>query len=199
MISIVIATYGEDSWRKMALDRALPSVSHLENEILVGHDPEGTIASVRNELASRASGEWLCFLDADDELDANFIPVMERSVQKRCLMTPIVQQVLRGHARAPSFYPEIDLLRGNWLVVGTVLERSLFMEVGGFEDYPHGFEDWSLWFKCAKVGARVKKVKSAVYRQHINPRSKHRVAWRNRRLQVEMHRRIQGELEAWTP
>lgn len=199
MISICIATYGSDEWEKMALERALPSVSHLPNEILVGHDPDASIAQVRNELAAKATGDWLCFLDADDELAPNYIPAMERYLRPMRLLTPIVQQIIGGREKRPAFYPEVDLRMGNWLIVGTVVERSLFTKVGGFGDYPHGFEDWSLWFKCVTAGATVVKVKQAVYRQHVNPHSKHRLGWRNRRWQVETHMRVQKELEAWTP
>lgn len=199
MISVVIATYGEYSWERMAHERALPSVERQAEDIVIGHDPNASIAQVRNELAKKAKGDWLCFLDADDQLSKDYITIMERHQKERALLTPIVQQIIRGRYKPPAFYPEVNLFSGNWLIVGTVLERSLFEEVGGFGDYPHGFEDWSLWFKCAKVGAQVVRVRNAVYLQHVNPHSKHRQGWRNRKWQVQTHQRVQRELEAWAP
>lgn len=199
MISILIATYGGDEWAEMAMNRAFLSVAHLDTEIIVGHDADGTIASARNGLAAKATGDWLCFLDADDELAPGYLEAMERELEPMALLTPIVQKFLRGRGRRSAFYNEVPLSSGNWLVIGTVLERSLFERVGGFGDYPHGFEDWSLWFKCDKVGAHVKKVRGAVYRQHINPQSKHRLGWRDKNYQVSTHLKVQAELEAWTP
>lgn len=200
MISVIIATYGEKSWEAMAHERALPSATAQAEDVVIGHDPDGSIASIRNELAAKAEGDWLCFLDADDELAPGYLDAMERRLANRILLTPLVQQILTGgRRRRPAFYPEVNLLSGNWLIVGTVLERELFEYVGGFGDYPHGFEDWSLWFKCAKVGARVVRVKNAIYIQHVNPTSKHRLGWRDRKWQVETHLRVQHELEAWTP
>jgi glycosyltransferase involved in cell wall biosynthesis len=206
MISVIIATYGEDHWEELARERALPSAELQAEDIVIGHDPDATIAQVRNALAAEAQGNWLCFLDADDELAPGFVTAMERRIatttfsrERHALYTPIVQQVVRGRPRNPSFYPEVNLMMGNWLIVGTVVEADLFRQVGGFGEYPHGFEDWSLWFKCVKSGARVFRVQNAVYIQHVNPRSKHRLGWRDRRWQVETHLRVQAELEAWAP
>lgn len=205
-VSVLIATYGEDEWKKLALARAVPSAEReFPHEVIRMHRTKASIAEVRNAAARKASGEWLCFLDADDELAPGYIDAMTLTAERNrragepILLTPIVQKVTRGRPSPPTFYPEVSLLTGNWLVIGTVLRRDLFFKVGGFGDYPHGFEDWSLWAKCAKVGARVVKVKGAVYRQYINPRSKHRLGWRDRRWQVATHLSVQKEIEAWQP
>lgn len=198
-VSILIATYGDDVWAELARTRALASArSQGALEVQVEHDPNGTIASVRNGLARTASGDWLCFLDADDELAPGYLDAMAQIGGENVLLTPSVQKVIKGRAQHSTFYAEVDLTVANWLVIGTLVRRDLFLSVGGFEDYPHGFEDWSLWYKCAKRGARVVKVPRAVYVQHVNPQSKHRLGWRNRRWQVETHQRVQRELEAWT-
>jgi glycosyltransferase involved in cell wall biosynthesis len=191
-ISIIIATYGEETWAQTALTRALPSVEGVDAEVLIGHDPEATIAGVRNEIASHATGKWLCFLDADDELAPGYIEAMTQAMQRKCLLTPRVQQIINRREHPAKYYPEVNLMSGNWLVVGTLIERSLFKKVGGFGDYPHGF-------KATKLGAEVVRVDDAIYRQHVNPRSKHRMGWRNRRYQVSTHHSVQAELEAWTP
>lgn len=188
-ISILIATYGEDSWRELALARALPSVHSEPVEILVGHDPEGTIASCRNGLAEKATGDWLCFLDADDELAPGYLDAMRRAYERErgtdgvpLLLTPAVSYIHKGRARPPRFWPgtEETFKTGNWLVIGTLVPRDLFLRVGGFEDFPHGLEDWQLWAKCVKAGARIVKVRQAVYRAHWNSKSKHQKLARNR-------------------
>jgi glycosyltransferase involved in cell wall biosynthesis len=208
-VSIIIATYGDAEWEDLALTRAAPSAERQDAyEVLVGHDPDATIGPVRNALAEKATGEWLCFLDADDELAPGYLGAMARAFEQErggnpettaLLLTPAVSQVRKGRPSPPKFYPEVDLLQANWLIVGTLIPRWLFSAVGGFHDYDHGFEDWSLWNKAYRYGARVVKVPKAVYVQHVNPQSKHRQGWRNRRWQVETHQRVQRELEAWTP
>lgn len=210
-LSILIATYGDEEWSDRAAHLYM-SKKHVANEVLLNHEPEGTISEVRNVLGREASCEWLCFLDADDDLGPGYVQAMERALEQErggpdcspgehppLLLTPAVQQVHKGRPRRPAFYPEVPLDQANWLIVGTLIERDLFLRVGGFGDYPHGFEDWSLWAKAHKMGARVVKVPDAVYIQNINPQSKHRQGWRNRPWQVATHKRVQAELEAWTP
>lgn len=198
-VSVLIATYGSEEWRELAWSRAYPSAADQCEDVQCFHDPEGTIASVRNELAATAKGDWLCFLDADDELAPGYLNAMAQVGGENVLLTPAVQQIRNGRPRKPDFYPEVPLERANWLVVGTLLRRSLFERVGGFEDLPHGFEDWSLWYKCNRLGARVVRVPKAVYIQHVNPQSKHRKGWRDRAWQVATHQRVERELAAWQP
>lgn len=202
MISVIIATYGESHWEELARTRALPSVEGQAEDIVIGHDPDASIAQVRNKLARGALGDWLCFLDADDELDSSYIDVMENAASQvgyDHLLTPNVQQIIQGRRKGPRFYPEVNLEKGNWLIVGTLVSREMFDRAGGFGDYPHGFEDWSLWAKCAKLGAQVVKVRHAIYIQHVNPHSKHRQGWKDREWQVSTHQRVEDELAAWTP
>lgn len=208
-VSVVIATYGEESWRDLALERAFPSAKDQgAHEIIVGHDDTLTIGPVRNVLAGKASGDWLCFLDADDELAPGYLDAMRRAYEREreptlpdgLLLTPAVQYVRKGRTDRPVFLDRrIPLAQDNWLVVGTLVSRRMFDLVGGFGDYPHGFEDWSLWAKCEKAGARIVKVQEAIYRAYWNPRSKHHLGWRDKRWQVETHKRIAAELAAWTP
>lgn len=199
--SILIATYGDEAWRDLAWSRAFPSAEVQDAfEVLVRHESEGTISKVRNSLGEQAKGDWLLFLDADDELDPVFLHSMEKTHEKigrpsRVLYTPAVSQVhMSGKRRPARHYRRGNLQNDNYLAVGTMLERSLFLEVGGFGEYPHGFEDWSLWAKCWKAGASIVQVPGAVYYAHLNPDSKHRVMWKDRQWQMEMHHRVRRDI-----
>jgi glycosyltransferase involved in cell wall biosynthesis len=201
-VSVLIATYGEYLWSELARARAYPSaIAQDPFETIVGHDTDATIAIARNGLAEKATGDWLCFLDADDELGPGYLRAMRRaSEQERgvdgapLLLTPAVSYVHNGRRRTPMFHPIGDFRDDNYLVVGTVVQRDLFFKVGGFGDYPHGFEDWSLWAKCWKAGARVVQVKRATYYAHVNPNSKHRQGWKDRAWQVATHQKVRSEL-----
>ena len=185
----------------MVEERAWPSAMAQEPfQISTFHDPEGTIASARNELGRTARGDWLCFLDADDELAPGYLGAMKRALEREggdgasLLLMPAVSYV-HGRKRRSAVMSDIrDLTVDNFLVIGTLVQKELFLRVGGFPDYPHGFEDWAVWAKCWKAGARIVQVPDATYIAHVNPRSKHRMMWRNRRWQLEMHNRIRAEI-----
>lgn len=200
MISIVITTYGGDHWREIARQRAVPSTEDQgAYEVIVHHEPGMRIGPARNAAAKRATGEWLLFLDADDELEPEYVHAMIDAIcseerPEPALLQPSVRYVRNRRSIPPFLIPEEDLRYENYLVVGTVLRRKLFQSVGGFGDYPHGFEDWSLWAKCWKAGAKVFPVPRAIYKAHINPQSEHHKLWRNRREQLRLHLEIQREL-----
>lgn len=136
------------------------------------HDPEGTIASVRNQLAAESSADYLCFLDADDQLAPGFLAAMYEAARGhawaggKILFTPRVSYVSSGgRTDPPKFWPECSLTTGNWLVIGTLVPRQLFLDVGGFEEWAI-YEDWALWGRCWKAGAEIVPVPDAIYLAH---------------------------------
>lgn len=199
MISVIITTYGEDHWRELAWERALPSAdSQGADEVILHHAPDLPIGPARNEAAARAKpGSWLVFLDADDELEPGYIDAMRVASENQHayrLFRPSVRYVRKGRVPDPLMPPAGDLRTDNFIVIGAMIAQPVFAEVGGFSDYPHGFEDWSLWAKAWKAGCSIIPVPEATYRAFINPMSKHRQGWRNRKWQVDTHLRIQAEL-----
>ena len=157
------------------------------------------IGPARNAAALHASGDFLVFLDADDELAPGYLAAMRKAIgeaddPEMMIGHPAVRYIRKGRAQPDLMRPIGDLRVDNFLVVGAAVPSKLFLSVGGFNNLPHGFEDWSCWAKCWKAGAKIVPVPGATYVAHINPQSKHRTLWRNRREQVAMHMRVQAEL-----
>ncbi len=186
-ITVVVATYGDQEWADLAHERAVPSVYEQGADGMIPlHRPDGTRATSLNTAATLAMGDWLCFLDADDELAPGYVGAMRRAVERHSgggtvLLTPAAQWIRGGRPAPPGFQKEVPLERGNWLVIGTLIQRSLFNEIGGFHEHPHGLEDWNLWARAVRAGATIVKVPDAVYIAHVNPQSKHRVEFRANR------------------
>lgn len=180
--AIIIASYGDAAWIELA-DRAHRSAGGQgATEIIRNHDSTGTLASVRNEAASRAMSDWLCFLDADDELAPNYLMPIAKAIGPRLLTgnahrglyAPSVGFVLEsGDVTTPMIPNEGHWPRMNECVIGTVVHRDLFNEVGGFREY-EGYEDWDLWLRCERAGAEIVYVRDAVYRAHVRPHSRNR-------------------------
>lgn len=175
-VTVIVGTFGEQRWADLARERAIPSaeaqapVVHVHGDEL--HSYGASLAACRNAGAELAESEWLCFLDADDELMPGFFDAMDRADGD--LRTPAVSYVRpRRGAAEPMFWPECDLRDSNNLIVTTLIRRQMFFDLGAFRDVPL-YEDWDLWQRAWKAGATIERVPDAVCRVHIDPASKHR-------------------------
>ena len=191
MISVVVATFGTERWRRRALLAGESVKVEDGDEIVYEHQPEGTVATSRNGGAEKARNPWLLFLDADDALGRHFLLHMRRAVGQEprshpLLLTPAVSYIRNGRPTTPRLLRSVDHRRGNYLVIGTLIEREFFMAMGGFADEPRygAWEDWHFWARCLEAGAQVVGVKQAVYRvtQDTSSRMRHasnqdRIRW----------------------
>jgi hypothetical protein len=173
---------------------ALPSSEGQgADEVLVLHDPDGTTSSARNDLARAATSDWLCFLDGDDQLAPGYLSAMRQKMRQTIrrpgefLFVPRVQYVGDGGTEAPKFWPVTDYWNGNWMVIGTLVRREFFYEIGMFQDYgdPPGsnaYVDWAMWARCQMGGAVPVKVRGAIYIAHKHRDSQQRAASHRQRL-----------------
>jgi glycosyltransferase involved in cell wall biosynthesis len=190
-VTVVVATFGDPDWITLALDRAVPSAERLGVPVLHTHGT--SLHGARNTGLDLVETEWVCFLDADDELEPGYFDAMSQGTA--ALRAPAVRYVTtdRGVPRVPTVAGHrhrcgADCLAfGNWLVIGTVAPAALLREVGGFCDWEWS-EDWDLWVRCWKAGATVEAVPGAVYRAHVRRDSRNRAPSRDLRMSV--HRAI---------
>lgn len=195
-VTVVVATFGDPAWERLARERAVPSAE--AQGVPVVHVHGDTLHDARNEAVDRASTEWVIHLDGDDELEAGFVDAM--SGGSADVRAPSVRYV-RDRLVPPASVPKVaghrhdctgDCLPfGNWLVVGSAVRRRMVIDVGGWRDLPM-YEDWDLWVRCWQAGATVEAVPSAVYRAHVRRNSRNREPGRADRL--EAHRVIARDL-----
>lgn len=170
-VSIIIASYGGEDWRKLAETRAYPSAKIQGNyEIILHHDPDAKSPAVpRNNAAEIASGEWLVFCDADDELEPNFVdealrvPGELRYPRVRYVHEHGLPWLSASAGPEPVTLPRRPLLRGNYMVISSMMRRQKFLEVGGFDEW-ETWEDWGLLMKMTYVGERPFLSPGSVYR-----------------------------------
>lgn len=174
-IRVCIGTYGDlDAWRTLAR-RALTSVccqsvQPISTLWVHGRD----LQAARNTAALRLPDEskWLCFLDADDQLDYKYLQVMADVAQQHdepVLIQPGTIGVYPDGTEDldPVLIPAKRLIEGNYLIIGTLIRRDQFERLGGFDDWPM-YEDWDLWLRAVIDGARVVTAPDAIYRVHVN-------------------------------
>lgn len=170
-VSVVVATYGGREWAARAIEHAVPSVETEQPfELVVRHYDDLTLAGARNMAAEQATGDWLCFVDADDQLEPGYLDAMRMAYQV------LYADVVAGLWRPPLLVPSLrlgDAVAGipawdaslidlNCAVIGTLIHRDVFWLAGGFREWPI-YEDWALWLACVLVGAKMLPVRAAVY------------------------------------
>lgn len=178
-VTVCICTHGTREWSDLAERVALPSAREQGAHQIVSHHywDTGTLAEARNFAAEQATGDWLCFLDADDRLAPGYLAAMQAAMRhwnlarrtdltdNPLLLLPAVQYVHDdGRSAAAPVVPAwgrsvVDVNAG---VIGTLVPRQLFREVGGFREFAM-YEDWDLWLRCLIAGARPIAVPEAVY------------------------------------
>ena len=119
-----------------------------------------------------ARGRYVCRLDADDTVEPTYF---EKSL---CLL-----ESNRGVAFAYSLVKTFGdedriwltevfdlrlLLEYNYICQAAVFRRSIWDEVGGFDQTMDGYEDWDFWLKVGKAGFRGKLIPETLfnYRRH---------------------------------
>lgn len=179
MTVCAVATYGDQKWADLAAERAVPSAARLGVPVISVHGE--SLMEARNEALRITSATYICFLDADDELEDGYFEAIARSDAD--LRVPAVRYMRNGRdtgARIPRVVNHDHdctsecLAYGNWMVIGTVAPVALLRKLGGFRDFPWS-EDWDLWVRCWKAGATIETVPDAVYRAHVRRTSRNRI------------------------
>lgn len=185
-VTVVVATYGDPSWRQLAETRAVPSV-----DVPVVQFHGDTLHDARNGGLTQVDTEWVCFLDADDELEAGYFEAMAQGVADvRAPMVRYGSDTNWGHPRVLNVWNHRHvctaecLSDGNWIVIGALVRTEMVRTVGGWRDFPWS-EDWDLWLRCRAAGATFETCHGAVYRAHVRPDSRNRGA--SRELALAAH------------
>lgn len=173
-VTVIIPVFGDvERWAPLAqraLSSALNQTAPAADVVVSVAD---TLEEARNRPALAAETEWLCFLDADDELDAGYLECMLAGTGD--LRQPSTLGIVDGVEDAePVLLPAKPLLNGNYIVVGAFVRREIFESAGGFTSLP-AYEDWDLWIRCWLEGAVITTCPEAIYRVHIRPGSRNQL------------------------
>ena len=201
-VSIVIPAYNAQEYIREAVDSAL-SQTYRHTEVIVVDDGStdqtteilqefgqsirlisqknaGT-AEACNAGVSAAKGEWVAFLDADDQ----WLPEkLERQVS-RCARFAIshtdsicfganLQKEIRRSALQEMYFGRVleKILIANFITKSTVMvARDVYVSAGGFSRAYDAVEDWPLWMKiCADYDLGY--VAEPLTRYRVHPQSK---------------------------
>jgi GT2 family glycosyltransferase len=195
--------------------------SKRDGRIIYVHQRRGGVSKARNNGLSRAEGEYIQFLDADDLIESE---KLQRHVQY--LEDNPGVDVVYGGARyfrtdCPNerrysmmdvdtpWMPEISgpgeevlqsLVRANIMVVSApLLRRRIIDKVGLFDEKLPPVEDWDYWIRCAMKGARFQYLDEvgalSLIRSHSNSLSKNSLKARKQviRLRQKLNKILQDD------
>ena len=122
--------------------------------------------AARNFGITKAQADWVCFLDSDDWLMPEFCRIMLDAVR------PEFDLIYCGHVKVAPDGGAIEIFSREFQKRGfecaarecpvaihaVIVRRSLVEAVGGFDPELATCEDWDLWQRVARAGARITAV-----------------------------------------
>jgi len=129
----------------------------------------GGISKATNEAEKLASGEYLGFLDNDDELTVDCLLEVVEAINYRQADLVYSDEDLIGDDgttlsvfRKPGFNPGL-LLSHNYITHFVTVKRSLFTEVGGLSSMYDGAQDYDLMLKLSEVCDNIVHIPKVLY------------------------------------
>lgn len=233
-VSIIIPAYNAEETLAETLDSACASTYHpleiividdgsrdrtlhiaqeyarRDSRIRVIHQENTGVCRARNHAISKATGDFILPIDADDLLHADFIAFAAAILD----MHPEVKVVQpradffgmrSGEWRLPKFSRRL-LARRNMIPASAMYRRTDWERVGGYCEEIIAREDWEFWIAILKDGGEVVRTEEVMYHYRMMPNSKrvrdrllfhHVVKTLNRRHAEFFFRELGGPLRYW--
>jgi glycosyltransferase involved in cell wall biosynthesis len=165
-ISVIIPIWGEayNKYLGECLESVFAQTYPNIEIIIVGSELSLPVA--RNLGISRASGEWVVCLDADDKISPDYI--------EKCLKEPY--DVVGGGIQEFGDYDRYtyieqtnDFTEYNKMQCSALFKKEMWEKLGGYDEaLKLGYEDWDYYHRASKAGYRFKMIDEPIffYRKH---------------------------------
>lgn len=118
------------------------------------------VVGARNAVAREARGEFILFLDPDDELRPTYLEKALLTFTRFPSVDIVIPSVKVESETAhpfwlPAHFEERRIAYENTAPISSAMRRTAWQEVGGMsEQMADGYEDWEFWRRCAGLGLR---------------------------------------------
>jgi glycosyltransferase involved in cell wall biosynthesis len=125
------------------------------------------LAAARNQALRAATGEYAVLFDADDTWAPGRLQALGRLASARPDLAVVTtdayiydEGVLGGRACRDYVRFAVDdqlvnLLRRNYVFGSAAVPRERILDIGGFDESLHMFEDWDLWLRLLLDGGAI--------------------------------------------
>jgi len=159
--------------------KALEKYVHLDKKIIVKFLSENKgIAGNSNEALALASGEFIGFLDHDDELAPDALYEVVKTLNEKTdidfVYTDEDKISRTGKRLDPHFKPDWspDMLRShNYITHFAVIRKKVIDEVGGFREDYDGSQDYDLFLRVTEITSKIAHVPTVLYHWRMAPLS----------------------------
>lgn len=153
------------------LTAALDQIAGLDRRIKVAAlDRHGGIAAATNRAAALADGEFIVFLDNDDELEPRALELLSEAADADPLADVLYSDEDKTDETGALFMPSLKpgwspdtLLSCAYMCHVFVVRRSLFEQVGGLRPEFDGSQDYDLMLRATERARSVVHVPEVLY------------------------------------
>jgi len=173
-VEVIVVNDGSTDGSQEMIDRAADMVDGFQWQRL--SKPNGGLSSARNTALSAAHGEWVFFLDSDDELVCDLVPILAENSGQTSVALAVEH---RRHGRRWRRIGPRLATSGNWLDLlssGNPFTASSLVFKRECVEHPFDVDvdvvnDWLFWLKNHQIFRKMKAVDRVVAHIHIHGNS----------------------------
>jgi len=153
-----------------AIGLLLDELAADERVRVIRRTENGGIVAATNDALHAAAGEFVAFLDHDDELTPDALAAVDEVLTADDTVDYVYSDeekidlggTLCDRFRKPAWSPE-RLRAQNYCCHLSVMRRSLVLEVGGLRDGFDGAQDWDLTFRITEAARSIAHIPHVLY------------------------------------